>query len=391
MEHMKKKKSYAHVFSVMVICSWVAVSVSAEPESPAKDDYQVFIQKGSDSTPDFFYAFHKTNITGGTVYSEGPSDLYQELQDKRKEVSLDTFPALKRSASLSDRATKFTRLFVSKNATALLATLTNQADAQQKKLVVSAKVPQKVGGYCTGSLTFFVTQKDDTLSIKVSDQRKCMRSGSGEARLARTAELERKRQQAKEAREAREAQDFINNLKKQVIFYAAETKKATNDIAEKTRELKLAKEALQRAETQATNVAQNASTVIGDVVDMGAVSQEEALREKEKQVYELSNKATLLEQEIAAAREREKQAKESELKAKNELQIKKKSLMTKVKEKAGDAVGAVKKIFRREKEIKGSPSPDAEVVPSYAQSSTDSPVVYEPDYSTDATPPPAYY
>ena len=362
---MKKKKSYAHVLSALVLCSWVAVSFSAEPESPAKDDYQIFIQKGSDSTPDFFYAFHKTNITGGTVYAEGPSTLYQELQNNRKEVSLDMFPALTRSASLSDRATKFTRLFVSKNATALLQVLNNEADSQQKKLVASAKVPQKVGGYCTGSLTFFVMQKNDTLSIKVSDQRKCMRSGSGEARLARTAERERKQQQAKEAKEAKtniahlrsrirignqeraQDQEHIQYLSTILDLERAAAKTAQQEVSEKKRELGLARKQLQELKKQASSAATNAQSVVEDVMDAG-IDQEAALRGKQTEAMELGRQAVLLEQQLVEAQSVAQQAREREQKAKQELEVEqKKSLVKKIGEATKRNIASVKNKFTR--------------------------------------------
>lgn len=388
MEHMKKKKSYAHVFSVMVICSWVAVSFSAQPEIPAKDDYQVFVNNETGVT-DIYYAFHKTNLSGSEVL-QGGSWKIQPLDPGETKVSFIDFPALKRSEKLSDRATKITRFFISKNKQALAAVIDNQANEEQKKAVVSVRVPQKTTGYCTGSLTFFVIQQNNTLTVKISDLRKCMRSGSEDAQLARKTQAQRKQQQAEQAQQAKEARETQRHIKELAEIIKVETeaaKEAQKEVAKKKKELETVTKQLRELKKQTSSAEENAQNVVQDVIEVG-IDQEAALRGKQAEAMELSRQAVLLEQQLVEARSSAELARQREEQAKQNLKAEKsKSLGARVKEQAK---GAAKKLVNKIRKAGGSPSPYA-ALPSYDQSSTDSSVVYEPDYSTDATPPPAYY
>lgn len=186
--------------STLVVCgglAWSSLSLRAQEES--KDDYQVYIQKENPGTPNFVYAFRKTNITGGTVLPEESGEGFVVTFDPSKNlVSPADFPALERSKKLSERATQYTRLFVSTSSAALGAVLRNQATSKEKKLVASESLPQKkMGTYCIGKLTCIVGGTKERLAIKFDDKRECMRSGSKEGQrtkllIRQQKDLERK-------------------------------------------------------------------------------------------------------------------------------------------------------------------------------------------------------
>lgn len=141
-----------------------------------KDNYTVYVENKSGGT--IFYSFKKTSQTGKII--PGQTGLaHRQLNAGPSEiVSVDDFPAIKRS--VTSRATEFTTLFASVNQAALNAVLGNtsqKATKEQKALVASKNMPSKIGTSCSMWVTFTITKKkskeNNKLSIAVEDKRTC--------------------------------------------------------------------------------------------------------------------------------------------------------------------------------------------------------------------------
>jgi len=185
-----------NIYVTLFLCSINSLSFSIELP---KDDYKIVIRNDSGLSP-IWYAFYKTNLIGKVdstqVYSDNPA---LRLQENPQNVAFFNFPALTRNKALSERATTYTKLFISQDPDALKAVLNNRATSAEKKLVVSVKIPTKIGDYCKGTLTFIITEKKGKLAInKPDDQRICMNSASQEAQESRKVEAKKRGQAAGE-------------------------------------------------------------------------------------------------------------------------------------------------------------------------------------------------
>lgn len=188
MESIKRKNYYAQLLSVVALCSWTSLSLAEN------DDYTVTIYRGANLPGKIWYGFFKTNVTGKKILSRPLENLpwFEELpsDSDSKIVPMDRFPALKRDPWVAKRLTQYTRLFVSIDEQALRRVLNGFPGEGDKEIVVSARVPQKLGSYCSGKLGCIVNKnKKDKLFIKFDDQRICTREGSDETKTRRDLEL----------------------------------------------------------------------------------------------------------------------------------------------------------------------------------------------------------
>lgn len=323
MHNTKAIKRFVYVFSALTLCNWTTVAICAD--APAKDDYQVIIRKGEGDLLLLSYTFAKTNITGGTVYPNPDRSFAVATVISGEEISFEQFPALKRSETLSERASKYTRLFVSNDSDALMAVLQNKATPEQKKLVFSARVPQKAGGYCTGKLYFTVNEKSGKLSIKPNDQRTCMRSGSEKAKESRTIAKQERQKAAQKTKEEKEA---LEQEKRQAQAQVAAAQKEVQELEKRTKQAEAAASAAVRDLGEAKRSERMVYTT-------GQVQvQQEVVR-----AAELKAQVEEAERKVAAAELEVKKAKEAQELAEQRLkEERKKSVGTKMKEKAKELV-----------------------------------------------------
>lgn len=244
------------------------------------DEYQVYIEKTTNAPQELFYTFAKTKVTGIIPTTENSIQSFSGFK-LWTEVDLTNFPMLKREKQkLSTRATQYTKLFVSADKEALKAvTVNNNATRDQKKLVASGRVPQALGTYCIGNITFVVDGPAEKLTVKPKDNLNCMRSGSKSAQATRShikrekklrasmkSEVELAQQEAADAQtkfqeaqkalqqakaEAQAAQAAVEQAKKEAVQAAgsaAEKEKAQADLETTQEELRVAKKELVNAQ-----------------------------------------------------------------------------------------------------------------------------------------------
>lgn len=226
-----------------VLCGSLNFGVDA-PAEKSGDDYKIFVK--NETNDDIFFAFRKTNVMGNLISSGSPEEqrlLAPLIAGVRVEVNVNNFPALARSKKLSERATQYTRLFVSTDPESLKKKLQGESlTPDEKKVIISEKVPQQPGAYCSGDIFFIVRPKGTTLSVNVVDNRICMRSGSKEAVQTRAFKEEEKMLRMQERAETQRLR--------------------TAEMATKA-ELRKAQEALRVAEAQKQQALQKVEQVAG--------------------------------------------------------------------------------------------------------------------------------
>lgn len=343
---MKQIHIYASVVATALICS----------AAQASDDYEVVIQKDQDIiTEPVYYAFRKTNVTGSIVYPDPEAKshvVYGTLKDPSKSVDLAQFPALRRNKGLSKRVSEYTQLFASTDEEVLLKKLNGETlNDKEKNDIASARVPHKVGTYCTGTLFFIVERQKPSkpaskrikgffskpseqerldekvgqltgpLVIKVTDQRNCMRAGSKTARLSRGAERSRREQQdfdraiqesllhgerekAERAERARQESEDLSQAQAESAdeALAAERAKVKNlaaELADAEGRMRTSQALVQQLETELANLSFEARTRLAE---MSSLSMEERRQAAEKEAF-IKGQMTLIEQELQGAKE----------------------------------------------------------------------------------------